>query len=196
MSIIRKRLPTLTVNRRFMTDFAAQEPPCLALGLVEVEGRECAFINLHLNEVLPQEASAAGFTFGHALYGGGRWEVIHLVFEFSGFASYNVLINPSNPVVRLVLGTMIESGQYVLSAHNSDHSTTAFRADVTPDNLVWMKANMAFIQASTTTDTQYRLGVSSFAQRSDPLGTMLTWVCRNNPDYLDLVENTLTLRPA
>jgi hypothetical protein len=57
---------------------------------------------------------------------------------------------------------------------------------VAPDNLIWLKANMARIQASTTTDTQYRLAVSSFAQRPEPPGTMLTWVCRNNPDYLDL----------
>jgi len=55
---------------------------------------------------------------------------------------------------------------------------------------------MARIQASTTTDTQYRLAVSSFAQRPEPPGTMLTWVCRNNPDYLDLAEDPLTLRPA
>jgi hypothetical protein len=44
MNTIRPMLPTLTVNRRFMTDFIAKEPPCLALGLVEVEGSQCAMM--------------------------------------------------------------------------------------------------------------------------------------------------------
>ena len=196
MDTIRPMLPPLTANRRFMMDFIAKEPPCLALGLVEVEGSHCAMITLRLNEALPRDVSAAGFAFGHALYGGGGWEVVHFGFEFYGFATYNVLINPSDPAARLVLSTMIRTGDYFFFALDSDHSTTAFRSDVAPDNLIWLKANMARIQASTTTDAQYRQAVSSFAQRPDPPGTMLTWVCRNNPDYLDLAEDPLTLRPA
>jgi hypothetical protein len=70
MNTVRPALPTLTVNRRFMMDFIAREPPCLALGLVEVEGSQCAMITLHLSEALPREVSAAGFVFGHTLYGG------------------------------------------------------------------------------------------------------------------------------
>ena len=186
MNTIRPTLPTLTVNRRFMMDFIAKEPPCLALGLVEVEGSQCAMITLRLNEALPREVSAAGFAFGHALYGGGSWEVVHFAFEIYGFATWHVLINPSDPVARLVLSAMIRTGDYFFFALDSDHSTTAFRSDVAPNNLIWLKANMARIQASTTTDAQYRLAVSSFAQRPEPPGTMLTWVCRNNPDYLDL----------
>ena len=85
---------------------------------------------------------------------------------------------------------------YFFFALNSDDSTTAFRSDVAPNNLIWLKANMARIQASTTTNTQYHLAVSSFAQRPDPPGPVLTWDCRNNLDYLDLTEDPLTLRPA
>ena len=196
MNTVRPALPTLTVNRRFMMDFIAREPPCLALGLVEVEGSQCAMITLRLSEALPREVSAAGFAFGHTLYGGDDWAVVHFAFGFYGFATYNVLINPSDPVARLVLSTMIRTGDYFFFALDSDHSTTAFRSDVAPDNLIWLKANMARIQASTTTDAQYRLATSSFARRRDPPGTMLTWVCRNNADYLDLAEDPLTLRPA
>jgi hypothetical protein len=72
----------------------------------------------------------------------------------------------------------------------------AFRSGVTPNNVIWLKANMARIQASITTDTPYRQAVSSFARRPDPPGTMLTWVCRNNTDYLDLAEDPLMLRPT
>jgi hypothetical protein len=179
-----------------MMDFIAKEPPCLALGLVDVEGSQCAMIVLRLTQPLPKKISAAGFAFGHRFIAGGDWEVVHFGFEFYGFATYNVLINPSDPVARLLLRTMMETGDYFIFALDSDHSTTAFRSDVAPDNLIWLKANMARIQASTTTDTQYRQAVSSFARRPDPPGTMLTWVCRNNPDYLDLAEDPLTLRPA
>src|ERR1019366_7704994 len=194
MTPVHPMLPTLTANRQFMMGFIATEPPCLAPGLVEVEGSQCAMITLRLNQALPREVSTAGFAFGHTLYGGGSWEVVHFAFGFYGFATYNVLINPGDPVASLVLSTMIRTGDYFFLALDSDHSTTAFRSDVAPDNLIWLKANMVRIQASTTTDTQYRLAVSSFAQRSDPPGTMLTWVCRNNADYLDLAEDPLTLR--
>ena len=112
MNTVRPMLPTLTVNRQFMMDFIAKEPPCLALGLVEVEGSQCAMITVRLNEALPREVSAAGFAFGHALYGGGSWEVVHFGFEFYGFATWHVLINPSDPVARLVLRTMIRTGDY------------------------------------------------------------------------------------
>jgi hypothetical protein len=196
MRTTRPMLPTLTVNRQFMVDFITKEPSCLALGLVEAESSQCAMIALRLNEALPREVSARGFAFGHALYGGVGWEVVHFGFEFYGFATYNALINPSDPVARSVLSTMIKTGDYFFFALNSDHGTTAFRSNVTPNNLIWLKANMARIQSSTTTDAQYRQAVSSFAQRPDPPGTMLTWVCRNDPDYLDLAEDPLTLRPA
>jgi hypothetical protein len=114
------------------------------------------------------------------LYGGACWEVVHFEFEFHSFANHNVLINPSDPVARLVLGTMIRTGDYFFFALDSDRSTTAFRSGVTPNNLIWLKADMARIQASSTTDTQYRQAVSPCARRPYPPGTMLTWVCRNN----------------
>jgi hypothetical protein len=52
MSTSYPTLPTLTVNRQFMMDFIAQEAPCCALGLGEVEGSQCAMIVLRLNLVV------------------------------------------------------------------------------------------------------------------------------------------------
>ena len=37
------------------------------------------------------------------------------------------------------------------------------RVSKTRDNLIWLKTNMARIQAPITTDTEYRQAVSSFA---------------------------------
>jgi hypothetical protein len=196
MNITRPTLPTLTVNRQFMLDFIAAEPPCLGLGLVEVEGSQCAMIVLRLDQAIPRKVSAAGFAFGHALFGSRNWEVVHFGFEFYGFATYNVLINPSNPVARSVLSTMIETGDYFFFALDSDRGTTAFRSDIAPNNLIWLKANMARIQGSTTTDAQYHRAVSQFARRPEPPGTMLNWVCRDNTGYLDLAKDPLMLTPA
>jgi hypothetical protein len=92
MNTVRPMLPNLTINRQFMMDFIAKEPPCLALGLVEAEGSQSAMITLRLNKALPREVSAAGFAFGHTLYGGSSWAVVHFGFEFYCFATYHVLI--------------------------------------------------------------------------------------------------------
>ena len=139
----RPTLPALTVNRQFMVEFTAAEPPCLGLGLVEVEGSQCALVALHLNQTLPPEVSAAGFAFGHAVFGGEGWEVVHFAFEFYGFATYNVLINPSDPVARLVLNKMVETGDYFFFALTGNRRVTAFRSAIAEDNLAGLKANMA-----------------------------------------------------
>ena len=196
MSNDRARLPRLTVNRRFMSDFLAEQPPCLALGLVEVGGSQSALIALRLNTAIPSGISAAGFAFGHALLGGKDWEVVHFGFEFYGYETYNVLINPNNAVTRSVLNTMVQTGDYFFFAPNSDRGTTAFRSDIRTDNLAGLKTNLSRIQGSMTTDAQYRQAVSQFAMRPEPPGTLLTWVCRNDPEYLDLTQDRLVLSPA
>jgi hypothetical protein len=86
-------------------------------------------IALRPNEALPREVSALGFAFGHALYGGVDWEAVHSGFQFYGFATYNVVINPSNvlinpsdPVARSALSIMIRTGDYFFFALGSDRS--------------------------------------------------------------------------
>ena len=50
--------------------------------------------------------------FGHSVLGNADFEVVHFAFHFYGFKTYNALVNPSNPLVRTVLTTMVESGDY------------------------------------------------------------------------------------
>jgi len=192
----RPPLPALAVNRGFMAEFLAAETPCLAQGLVEEGESQCALVALRLTEAIPRAVSAAGIRFGHALFGGGSWEVVHFGFEFYGFATYNALINPSDPVARSVLSTMVATGDYFFFALNSDRSTTAFRSNIGTNNLAGLKANTARIQGSTTTDAQYRQAVSQFERHPVPPGTLLSWVCRGKPEYLDLEQDRLVLRPA
>ena len=41
----------------------------------------------------------------------------------------------------------------------------------------------------------HKAGFGACGAFRQPPGTMLTWVCRNNPDYLDLAEDPLTVSP-
>ena len=189
-------LPSLTVNRSFMSAFIGEDTPCFALGLVEEGVSQCALLALRLNQAVPREVSAAGFRFGHALLGTSSWEVVHFGFEFYGFETYNALINPNDPVARSVLSTMVATGDYFFFALDADRSVTAFRSQIGMDNLAGLKANIARIQRSTTTDAQYRMAVAEFAKHPELPGTMLTWVCRDNTEYLDLAQDRLALRPA
>ena len=82
-------LPTLTVNRSFIREFIAADTPCFALGMVEERGRQYGLLALRPEADIPPAVSDGGFNFGHALFGSAAFEVIHFVFEFYGFQTYN-----------------------------------------------------------------------------------------------------------
>jgi hypothetical protein len=147
----RPKLPELAVNRPFISAFLAEEPPCLALGMVEEGVSRCALVALRPEQALPRQISAAGFSFGHALFGGDTWTVVHFAFAFYGFATYHVLINPSDPVAQSVLHAMVTTGDYFFFALDGDRCTTAFRSAIGTDNLAGLKANMHRIRGSVTT---------------------------------------------
>jgi len=196
MADARPQLPELTVNRAFMSAFLAEELPCLALGMVDEGASRCAMVALRLDRALPRQVSAGGFSFGHALFGSDAWAVVHFGFEFYGFATYNVLINPSDPVAQAVLDAMVTSGDYFFFALDGDRRATAFRSSIGRDSLAGLKANMHRIRGSATTDAQYRQAVAQLSRRPEPPGTLLSWVCRGKPEYLDLEQDRLVLRPA
>ena len=189
-------LPALTVNRSFLYDFMDAESPCGALGLVEESGRQSGFVALHLGEDIPSDVTARGFRFGHSLFGGDTFEVIHFAFEFYGFRTYNLLINPSSPLVQAVLKRMLEDGDYFFFALSSDGRATAFRSEVGQDVLSYVKANLPRLLDSTTTEAQYDLACLSFAGNPRPPGTLLNWVCRDKTAYLDLSTDRLELNPV
>jgi hypothetical protein len=189
-------LPKLAVNRQFMSDFLAAEAPCFALGLVEEGGRACGFMALRPTEVIPARVSNAGFRFGHSLFGSAAFEVVHFAFAFYGFKAYNVLVNPSNPLVQAVLTTMVESGDYFFFLLDRNQSVTAFRSEIGQANLAGLKTNLPRIQRSKTTEAQYGKAVAAFEKNPEPPGELLSWVCREGIDYLDLGGDRLELTPA
>jgi hypothetical protein len=189
-------LSALTVNRSFMREFIEADAPCFALGLVEEQGRPCGFLALRPGEEIPPEAVEGGFAFGHSLYGGSRFEVLHFAFVFYGFQTYHVLLNPNNPLVRAVLDKMMEGEDYFFFALSENGHVTAFRTEIGQESLSQAKANLSRLRQSTTTESQYELARCSFEDNPEPEGVLLHWVCRDNIDYLDLSEDRLDLTPA
>ena len=171
-------------------------PPCAALGLVEEGGRQSGFVALHLDANIPAEVTARGVRFGHSLVGGDSFEVIHFAFEFYGFRTWNLLINPNNPLVQAVLGRMLEDEDYFFFTLSADGRATTFRSQVRQDLLLYVKANLSRLRCSTTTETQYDLACLSFARNPRPPGTLPNWVCRDKTEYLDLSTDRLELNPV
>ena len=188
-------LARLSINRQFMSDFLSAETPCFALGMLEERKRSCGFLALRPNEVITPEISDAGFLFGHSLIGNADFEVVHFAFHFYGFKTYNVLVNPNNPLVRTVLTSMVKTKDYfffALDAGGSNPIPVRIRASGfgrTPDP-------SSAIQRSATTDVQYQQAVSFFQKNPGPPGVLLEWVCRDRLEYLDITGDCLELTPS
>ena len=133
--------PALVVHRLFMQEFLAAEAPCFAPGMVEERQRLCGMLALRLDQEMPAAVADGGFEFGHALFGTTAFVVLHLVFAFPGFQTYNVLINPNNPLVQALLRTMLDDGDYFFFALTSQGQVIAFRAEIESDGLAVLRAN-------------------------------------------------------
>ena len=190
-------LPNLIVNRSFISEFITADAPCLALGMVEEQNQQYGFLALRSLEPIPPEISAQGFNFGHCLMGNENYEVIHFSFEFYGFKTYNVVINPSNPIAKAVLKTMISDGDcFFFSLDETNGNATAFRTEIGQETLTYLKSNFSRIMNSTTSESQYRQALSSFSNNPDPTGILLNWVCRDDLNYLDLTQDRMEMTPA
>ncbi|WP_262562838.1 hypothetical protein [Acaryochloris sp. CCMEE 5410] len=130
-------LPSLTVSRSFMAEFIEAEKPCCALGMVVVEDRQCGFVALRPEPMIPPGATDLGFNFGHTLFGTSTYEVIHFAFNFYGFLTFNVLINPNNAIAKTVLQLMINTKDYFFFAIDEETGiATAFRSQIGNDTLL------------------------------------------------------------
>jgi hypothetical protein len=193
---VHRLLPKLTTNRQFVNDFLGAKAPCFALGMVEERQQTLGLLALRPPKAIPQDVMDPGFNFGHTLLGNADFEVVHFAFEFYGFATFNVLLNPNNPLVRAVLAKMIDRSEYFFLAVMPDQGVTAFRSDIGQKNLTVLKDNWARIQGSTTNDVQYQKALREFQEHPYPPGQILSWVCREKLEYLDLTKDRMALTPT
>jgi hypothetical protein len=196
MRHVQSVLPVLTVNRSFIQEFLAADTPCFALGLVEERKQRWELLALRPADAIPSAITNKGLNFGHSVLGTTAFEVIHFAFEFYGYRTYNVLLNPNNRIVRAVLATMIDRGEYFFFALHPQQGVTTFRADLEVTALAGLTMTRTRLQRSTTTEAQYRQAMADFAAHPQPPGTLLQWVCRENVDYLDLTTDRLELTPT
>jgi hypothetical protein len=196
MNNVHTLLPKLAIHRQFIDDFIVEETPCFALSMIEERKQKLGLMALRPGQVIPPEITEPGFNFGHSLLGNAHFEVVHFAFEFYGFATYNVLINPNNPLVRAVLDTMIGSGEYFVLVIGVNQGVTAFRSQIGQQDLVGLTDNLVRIKNSTTSDTQYQQALNQFQKNPFPPGQLLTWVCGDNVGYLDITADRLEITPA
>ena len=188
-------LPRLTLHRQFAEDLWAAKAPCFALGMVEERQEPMGLLALRPPKAMPKEAMALGFNFGHTLVGNADFEVVQLFFEFYGFATYSVLLNPNNPLVKQVLSHMLASKQYFFLALAPDATVTAFRAEFEADRLAGLREHWPRLQNSRTNDLQYQKAVKAIQKQTQDPDALLTWVCRDHVDCLDPRKDPLELTP-
>lgn len=188
-------LPRLTLHRQFAEDLWAAKAPCFALGMVEERQEPMGLLALRPPKAMPKEAMALGFNFGHTLVGNADFEVVQLFFEFYGFATYSVLLNPNNPLVKQVLSYTLASKQYFFLALAPDATVTAFRAEFDADRLAGLREHWPRLQNSRTNDLQYQKAVKAIQKQTQDPDALLTWVCRDHVDCLDPRKDPLELTP-
>jgi hypothetical protein len=196
MTNVHPLLPKLAIHRQFIDDFIAEETPCFALGMIEERKQKLGLLALRPRKTIPPEITESGFNFGHSLLGNAHFEVVHFAFEFYGFCIYNVLINPNNPLVQAVLDTMIGSGEYFVLVIGANQGVTAFRSQIGQQDLAGLTDNLVRIKNSTTSESQYQQALNQFQKNPFPPGQLLTWVCRDNPGYLDIPADRLEMTAA
>lgn len=196
MSNVHSILPALTMNRLLIQDLMNEEAPCFAMGQVRIKGDTTGFIAVRPQEAVPEMSSQQGFSFGHSVIGLEDSPVLHFAFNFYDHCVYHGLVNPGNPIVQSVLNLMIETGNYMFFSINPDQTATSFGAKLPDKDFVGLKSNLERFKMMSCLPTQYEKNVEAFSRNPSPPGEMLNWVCRDNPEYLDLDGYPMEINPA
>ena len=199
MSNVHRLLPKLTVNGGLLDEFLAEPAPCFTLGLVEALRRPRGFLAIRTDDTIPPNVSDAGFNFGHALVGTSDCMVVLFSFEFYGFACYNVLVRPDNPIVRTVLQTIVEDQEYFVFAVDATGSAAVFHANLerhVQSDMTGLKANLPQILVAETTEERYAQVLAAFSANPQPHGRLLHWLSLDDLRYLDLTKDRMEMNPS
>jgi hypothetical protein len=196
MTNIVRLLPKLVVNGRFLQGFLDAPEPCCAVGLIEERKQVLPLLALRVGLALPDEVAAKGFEFGHAVLGDNDYELVQFIFEFRGFGTFHVLLNPRDLAVSDVLRRMVEQERYFILAIDPDHRVTSFRADAGDVLLTGLRDHLPRLLGSKTSGARYNEVLARLRQRPQPPGRVLAWACRGDPTGLDLQKDRLELSPA
>ena len=143
--------------------------------------------------VVPSNVLGKSIGFGHRmLISPDGEQVRNFSFEFSDFGRYSVLVNPSSPLVLKAIETMIEERDFFCFIINPDNRAIVFRRDLDEENVAGMRNSLPLMRSTRTPQSSYESGVRAFQKTPNPPeGKPLGWVCREDPEYLDLESDTL-----
>ena len=195
MGEVHNYLQRLTVNQLLIRDLMVAQAPCFALGYVEDRKEKCGFIAVRPEIPIPNQVTQQGMNFGHSVLGTSQYKVLHFGFEFYGHATYHGLVPAGNPIIQAVISTMLDTQDYFFFAINPDQTATAFRSQFEAHDLAGLRTNQEQFGEDSCSSEQYERAVETFTKNPDPPGQVMTWVCRNNWDYLDLKKYPLDLNP-
>jgi hypothetical protein len=196
MTNIYSLVPKLTLNSRFVQDFLDASEPCCSVGVIEDRQQVLPLLALRPGVTLPNHITARGFEFGHSVLGDNDYEIVQFAFEFHGFATYHVLLNPNDPAVCEILRRMVEQRSYFIIAIDPDQLVTTFRADVGEATLAGLINHLPRLMRSTTSGACYNKVLAQFRRRPEPPGHVLEWVCHGDLSYLDLTKDRMELTPT
>lgn len=188
-------LPPIRLSRQFINDFTEADAPCCALGLVRSGDTVTGFIAMKPKSVVPRNVLSLGIGFGHRmLTTPDDKPVCQFAFNFYGYEQYTVLVNPSNSLALKAIETMVEQRDYFFFIVNPDDRVSAFRSDLGEENLAGMRDSLPLMRNIQTPQASYENSVRVFRQTPNPPEMrILDWVCRDNPAYLDLEDDTVDL---
>lgn len=188
-------LPPITLSRQFIGDFSEADAPCCALGLVRTADTVTGFFAMKPERSVPRHVLDLGIGFGHRILPTvDEHPVCQFAFNFYGFEQYSVLVNPSNTLALKAIETMVEQRDYFFFILNPDDRVSAFRSDLGEENLVGLRDSLPLMRNTQTPQALYENGVRAFRQAPNPPDMkILDWVCRDDPKYLDLENDTVDL---
>ena len=118
------------------------------------------------------------------------------MFNFYDHAFYAALVNPANPNVRRVLETMVDRGDYIFFVLGEDNRASAFRTELDSTNVAGISDNLPMMRMATTSSQEYEEGLKAYTQTLQDDCKLLNWACRDDPEYLNLKQNTVILPPV
>ncbi len=84
---------------------------------------------------------------------------------------------------------MIETGQYIFFSIEPDGTATSFSDKLSEKLFESFKVQAECFNTVSCSHAEYETTVDLFSHNPYPTGELLNWVCRDNPEYLELDWN-------
>lgn len=185
-------LPPLRLHRDLVDTLLDAEAPALALGAIEEGDVRGGMFALLLDGQLPP--STSGFRLGIGMASVEGLSVLHLVYEFYGFARYECVLRPTAPIVRQCLRRMLDASAIHILTFNPQGAVSVFKSEGEEFECLGLRHLWPAIAAAETNARDYERAAEAFA-RMTLKSTVLHWIARDARQRFDLSTDFVSLRP-